>query len=100
MEINRNQYFLAGIVLLFVGIQFRLVDSVTLNEPTSRVVAKRLAKASTEDDSAPSPVLASSTGGTTSTSRKVIRPPKWLGWAFISVGAVLVLHSLAMRRPQ
>jgi hypothetical protein len=31
MEINRNQYFLAGIVLLFVGIQFRLVDSVTLN---------------------------------------------------------------------
>jgi hypothetical protein len=100
MEINRNQYFLAGLVLLFLGIQFRLVASFTLNEPTSRVVAKRLTKASTEETSTPRVVLASSTSSSTSTTRQVIRPPKWLGWAFISVGAVLVLHSLAMRRPQ
>jgi hypothetical protein len=31
--------------------------------------------------------------------RKVLQPPEWLGWAIISVGAVFVLHSLAMPKP-
>jgi hypothetical protein len=31
--------------------------------------------------------------------RKVIEPPSWLGWAVLSVGAVVTLHSLAMKKP-
>jgi hypothetical protein len=38
-------------------------------------------------------------GGTSAAPRKVLQPPEWLGWCLISVGAVLVLHSLAMNRP-
>jgi hypothetical protein len=31
--------------------------------------------------------------------RKTLHPPTWLGYAVISLAAVLVLHSLAMKRP-
>ena len=30
MDINRNQYFMVGLVLLLLGLQLRLVDSYTL----------------------------------------------------------------------
>jgi hypothetical protein len=33
------------------------------------------------------------------TPRRTLRPPTWLGFALISIGAVLVLHSLAMKKP-
>jgi hypothetical protein len=32
-------------------------------------------------------------------AKKRFDPPKWIGWAFVSVGTVLVLHSLAMKKP-
>jgi hypothetical protein len=31
--------------------------------------------------------------------KKVVQPPEWLGWCLMSIGGVLVLHSLAMRKP-
>jgi hypothetical protein len=31
--------------------------------------------------------------------KKVIQPPEWLGWCMMSIGGVLILHSLAMRKP-
>ena len=36
MEFNRNQYFMIGLVLLFIGIELRVVDSFVLNERSSR----------------------------------------------------------------
>ena len=36
---------------------------------------------------------------TTMGPRKVLQPPEWLGWCLMSVGAVLILHSLAMKGP-
>ena len=30
---------------------------------------------------------------------ELVVPPEWLGWATVSVGSVLILHSLAMPRP-
>ena len=30
---------------------------------------------------------------------RTFQPPTWLGWALMSVGAVLILHSLAMGKP-
>ena len=98
MEINRNQYFMAGLIVLLLGIQFRLVDTYVLNDQTSQFVEKRLnrrAVASTETFP-----LFLSAPQTSAFSQREIHPPNWLGWAFLSVGAVLVLHSFAMGRPQ
>jgi hypothetical protein len=91
VEINRNQYFLVGIVVLFLGLQVRAVESYVLNEKTSKFLAERI------------PALASTDGNLMPAAgpspRKTVHPPTWLGYAVISVGAVLILHSLAMKRP-
>ena len=91
MEINRNQYFLVGMVLLFLGLQLRTVETLVLNEKASRFLAERIpALASTDDGMMPS---------AGPTPRKTVKLPTWLGYAVVSVGAVLILHSLAMKRP-
>ena len=43
--------------------------------------------------SAQSPVLAPL--GTAAVNR-VVHPPEWIGWMLLSLGSVLILHSLAM----
>ncbi len=91
MDINRNQYFLVGLVVLVLGLQFRAVETYVLNEKTSRFISERMPVLASMDDS-----LVPSAGPK---PRKTLRPPGWLGYAVISVGAVLILHSLAMRRP-
>ena len=96
MELNRNHYFLIGLVLLFLGIQFRMVESVTLNAKTSEFIARRMrSSGGTVTDSVPS-LLSSPPPA----SRRTITPPRWLGWCLVSIGSVLVLHSLVMPRPQ
>jgi hypothetical protein len=92
MEFNRNQFFMIGLVLLFFGFQFKKFESFTLNEKVSRVVNERFAAAS---DGSVRPLLAS----IGPTPRRTIHPPEWLGYALLSTGAVLVLHSLAMKKP-
>ena len=47
VEFNRNQFFMVGVFVLFLGIQFRLVDSATLNEKTTRFLAARTGSAAT-----------------------------------------------------
>ena len=32
-------------------------------------------------------------------AKKDVRPPEWLGWSLMSIGAVLILHSWAMKKP-
>ncbi|MDP6444554.1 MAG: hypothetical protein QF805_12245 [Pirellulaceae bacterium] len=44
MEINRNQYFALGVVVLLLGIQFRNVESFTLNAEVSQVIREQLKK--------------------------------------------------------
>ena len=36
MELNRNQFFMIGVVVVLLGVQFRLIDSITLNEKTTQ----------------------------------------------------------------
>ncbi len=94
MEINRNQWMMIGLVVLALGIQFRMVNSFVLNEKTAELIAKKLKKA----DSVATAFVPSFQTAPPSTRREV-KPPRWLGFMMISVGAVLVLHSLAMPRP-
>ncbi len=92
MSLYRNRYFLVGILLLLLGIQFRMVHSFVLNEQTTRVLA-RFDKSKS---------IADNTGITTLLSQvypnptKRVEPPRWLGLAMITVGAVISLHAIAI----
>jgi hypothetical protein len=91
VDFNRNHFFMFGIIILLLGLQLRMVDSYVLNEKTTKFLAKNVAgKSSTET------TLVDMAGPI---ARKVVRPPEWTGWCLISVGAVLILHSLALKRP-
>ena len=92
MELNRNQYFFIGVVCLLLGLQFRAVSSYVLTEDATRFLAERL---QSESDGAWLN-LSSDLGAA---PQKVLYPPEWLGWCTISIGAVLILHSLAMKKP-
>lgn len=93
MELNRNQYFFLGVVLLLIGLQFRMVSSFTLTAEATRFLAQRT-QASAGDGA-----LLAFSSDIGAGPQKVIQPPEWLGWCLMSVGGVLVLHSLAMRKP-
>ena len=41
MDLNRNQFFLAGVLVLLLGIQFRMVDSFVLNPKFAKMIAKK-----------------------------------------------------------
>jgi len=94
MDINRNQYFLMGLVLLLLGLQFRMIDTVNLTPKCASFLASRTGSLS----------IAGGSGGANTEKRespatRTFKPPQWLGWALVSVGSVLILHSMAMKRP-
>jgi hypothetical protein len=97
MELNRNQFFMLGLVVLFLGIQLRFVESFVLNDKATKFLAERLSK-DKPVASAIAPTLDIAPSGS-SGSLRTIKPPEWLGWALISVGSVLILHSMAMKKP-
>jgi len=92
MEISRNQYYMAGLVLLLLGIQFRLIESVELKEQIATFIAER-SDHPLISVSAQAPVLAPVADAAVN---RLLRPPEWVGWMLVSLGSVLVLHSLAM----
>ena len=83
MEISRNQYFLIGLLVLFVGIQFHMIDTIKLTPQVAQFLAERTGQ----------PVARRPRCKTS------LRPPEWLSWSLMSVGSVLVLHSWAMKKP-
>lgn len=94
MNINRNRYFLIGILLILFGIQFRFVDSFVLNQRCTRAldrVMRRSPIASNDPMSAfairmyPNPT-------------KRVRPPRWIGAAMVVGGIVISLHSFSLPR--
>lgn len=101
MEFNRNQFFMIGLIVLFIGIQVKCVQAYVVNEDVAKFVAKRINK----DEPAPAataitrPFATASAAVTGDLPSRSFQPPKWLGWALIAVGAVMTLHSVAMSRP-
>lgn len=85
MGFSRHRLMLAGLLLFLLGMQFRVVESFTLNERSSHFVAARLG-GGPQPASWQAPAL-----------RKVVAPPRWLGLALMSVGAVLTIKSLSTR---
>jgi hypothetical protein len=95
MQFTRNRYFMAGMLLVMLGIQFRLVQSFVLNEPTTRALA-RISKQNPVASNAPS--MASFLIQVYPNPKKSVEPPRWLGLAMVTVGAVVALHAMAMPR--
>lgn len=93
MDLNRNQFFFLGLVVLLIGLQVRFVSSYVLNPKATKFLAERTGQSS----SAATASMFAMSGD--AGPRKVLQPPEWLGWCLMSVGAVLVLHSLALQKP-
>ena len=91
-----------GVIILFFGFQLRAVDTFVLNERVSSFVNERIAAEQPVqqagyydaywgfDDPAagqPEPLP----------RYRRITPPRWLGWSFLSIGAILVCTAPAFR---
>ncbi len=99
MQLTRDHFFFLGVLLILLGVEFRMVESFVLNEKASQFVLKRFGNKLQQSAAAarqdlPLPILR---------EKRPVRytwtPPEWLGWSLISIGSVLVLHSLAMPKP-
>ena len=96
MELNRNQFLLIGLVLVLLGLQLRFVDTYVLNEQSTKFLARQAGRSDATSMWALPVSLASGDG---MAPRTKVRPPRWIAFAVLSVGGVLVLHSLAMKKP-
>lgn len=90
MDLNRHQFLFIGLMVLLIGVQVRYVSAYVLNAHATQFLAEHTGQAASASFAAM---------GSGTAPRKVLQPPPWLSWCLISVGAVLVLHSLAMPRP-
>ncbi|MGW8256081.1 MAG: hypothetical protein ACWGMZ_01205 [Thermoguttaceae bacterium] len=95
MDITRNQYFFAGLVLLFLGLEFNMVDTFVLTPEFTQFLAERSGHPIASVNAATQTLLQSEPVAVS----KNWRPPEWLGWSLISLGSVLILHSWAMKKP-
>lgn len=95
MEMNRNQYFMLGLIVLMIGLQLRFVQTFVLNERTTQFLARRMQ----DTQLASAKKMPSLIAASAPIAKKPISPPRWLGYSLISIGSVLVLHSLAMKKP-
>lgn len=85
---KQQAILIAGLLLFLTGIQFRMVESFTLSEPSSHFVSAQMG-----GGLQPQPSAWGSGPG-----RKVVEPPRWLGLALMSVGSVLTLKGIALAR--
>ena len=98
MDVNRNQIFLGGLVVLLLGIQLRVVDTYVLNERATQFLAQRMQQIrGTEVASAGDFSTIFAAQGPIGNKR--IDIPPWLGYSLLSIGGVLVLYSLALKKP-
>jgi len=84
---NRNHYLAIGTVVLAWGLTFNSIQRVTLHEHVHNAVEKQRHQAAQGTGEYPMPMP------------RTIEIPSWIRYAFISAGAVLMLHGAAMKKP-
>lgn len=99
-----TRIFLMGVIILFFGVQLRAVDTFVLNEKVSAIINKRVqAKAAKVENTQQASLYDAYWGfeqepkPAPAPKYRRITPPRWLGWSFLSIGAVLVCTSPAFR---
>ena len=85
---NRNHYMALGTALLLLGLAVFKVETVTLNEDSTRFLAQQM-------ESQPEQGLVASTVPV----KKTIVIPPTVRFLCISVGAILMLHAIGMQKP-
>ncbi len=96
MRFDGNKYFKIGLLILLVGLELRYVETFVLNTAASRFVREKF-------DSPPAKVavfVERFFPTTSSFQQQTFEPPKWIGLALISVGAVLILHSFVAKKQE
>lgn len=96
MDFDRNRYFMVGVLLLLLGMQFRMIDSFVLNETSTRALARFVKDAQLATNDLGSQMYMSMHPS----PRKSIKPPNWLGWALLTIGGVICLHAMVLPRPK
>lgn len=95
MDFNRNHFFLGGVLFLLLGLQFHLIDSALLTPQFTKFLA--------EQTDHPAATASNTVGALLGTEvplpPKKFVPPEWLGWCLLSIGSVLSLHALALKKP-
>ena len=95
VHVSQTQFFGLGLLVLLIGIQLRMIDSYVL---TPKATAK-LAEMKEARSGGSSPTFGRLMRSFGPQPRKVVQPPSWIGFAAISVGAVLILHAIVLRAP-
>lgn len=109
---NRTLVMTLGILLVFFGIQLNVVDSYVLTPRMANFVSDQFPETQIIENRATanpqtgqfeqvgfSPNDAAAVRFPTARPvNRVIRPPGWLGWPFMFLGAVFFLNGLAIRR--
>ncbi len=93
MDIDRNRYFMFGVILFLLGLQFRLVDSFVLNENSTRALQRFAQKAKITDNN-----MATNVYMQVASPKKSLNPPNWLGFVLLTVGGVVSLHAMVLPR--
>jgi hypothetical protein len=95
MDISRNQYFFAGLVILLLGLEFHMVDTFVLNAKFTQFLAERTSHPMASVSATSQTLLQSDSPPV----QKNWSPPEWLGWSLLSIGSVLILNSWGMKKP-
>ena len=88
---DKFKFFTFGLVIILVGIQFRLIDKVTLTPKANERVA-RLHSPEKMDKVDKANIIVP----TVKIPRKPITPPDWFGWMMITCGSVSFFHALML----
>lgn len=92
-----HRFFALGVVCILMGLQMRAVESFVLTPKASQFIERNIRNSGLQTERTAyrfDSILM--TGGPV--PKKTVTPPRWLGWATISIGAVLTLHGLTLRR--
>jgi hypothetical protein len=93
MDITRNHWFAAGLVLLALGLQVYWVEAVGLTPELTQFLGKETGHPLAAVSSTTQTLTQSETPAL---KGKYVRLPDRVGWLLGSVGVIMVLHSWAM----
>lgn len=89
-----RSFFTIGLILVLTGVQLRAVETFVLNRPASEFIEKQKRNSAIRDESIYSTSYVPTIG---TAPKKHLTHPRWIGLAFISVGAVFLLQGLSRR---
>jgi hypothetical protein len=90
MEFDRNRYLMIGAILFMLGAQLRFVDSIVLNETSTKVFHKFAKQSQLASNDALTNVHMQIT------NKQSIDLPNWAGSGMLAAGVVACMHALVL----